>query len=167
MRNLVFIISMFMALPLYARDVYKYTAEDGEVIYSERYHPEAERIRVTDPKKGAAPPSPDEQNDKARAEAGEYETFAIVQPGDNEMVRNEEGTVNVGISISPNLAESHIIHLYVDGTKLDSDIRQTQLSLQKLSRGTHSLQAKIVNSEGQSIKESNSITFQLRQPAVN
>jgi hypothetical protein len=167
MRNLVIIISVFMALPLFARDVYKYIAEDGEVIYSERYHPEAERIRVTDPKKGVAVPSPDELNDKVRAEAGEYDTFAIVQPGDNETVRNEEGMVNVGISLSPNLAENHIIHLYVDGTKLDSDIKQTQLSLQKLSRGTHSLQAKIVNSEGQSIKESKRVTFQLRQPEVN
>ncbi|PUB90622.1 MAG: DUF4124 domain-containing protein, partial [gamma proteobacterium symbiont of Ctena orbiculata] len=32
---------------------------------------------------------------------------------------------------------------------------------------THSLQAKIVTSEGESLKESNSITFHLRQPAVN
>jgi hypothetical protein len=167
MRNLVFIISMFMVLPLCARDVYKYITDDGEVIYSERYHPEAKRIMVNDDAKKGARLSPDELDAKARAEAGEYETFTILQPSDNEIIRNEEGTVNIGISLTPSLAESHIIQLYVDGTKLDSDIRQTQLSLQKLSRGTHSLQAKIVDSEGQSVKESNSITFQLRQPAVN
>jgi hypothetical protein len=165
MRIAVLLISLFMALPLFARDVYKYISEDGEVIYSERYHHEAERIRVTDKKKSAAPP--DELNDEARAAAGEYATFSIVQPSDDETIRNAEGTVSVGMSLTPKLAEGHVIHLYVDGTKLDSDIKQTQLILQQLSRGTHSLQARIVNSEGNSLKESNSITFHLRQPAVN
>ncbi|MCU7880283.1 MAG: DUF4124 domain-containing protein [Candidatus Thiodiazotropha sp. (ex Lucinoma aequizonata)] len=37
-----------MALSLFARDVYKYTSEDGEIVYSERYHPDAERIAVSD-----------------------------------------------------------------------------------------------------------------------
>jgi hypothetical protein len=155
-----------MVFPLFARDVYKYISEDGEVIYSERYHPEAKRINVTGSKKGGGP-TPDELSEQARAEAGEYDNFTIVQPNDDETIRNQEGTVSVGISLSPNLAESHVIHLYVDGAKLDSDIKQTQLVLQQLSRGTHSLQAKIVNSEGVSMKESNSITFHLRQPAVN
>jgi hypothetical protein len=165
MRISVLFLSLFIALPLFARDVYKHISEDGEVIYSERYHPEAKRIKVTDKKKSTAPS--DELNDEARAAAGEYATFSIVQPTDDETIRDEEGKVSVGISLSPNLAEGHVIHLYVDGTKLDSDIKRTQLILQQLSRGTHSLQAKIVNSEGNSLKESNSITFHLRQPAVN
>jgi hypothetical protein len=165
MRIFVLLFSLLIALPLSARDVYKHISEDGEVIYTERYHPDAERIRVTDKKKSVAPP--DEQSDEARAAAGEYDTFSIVQPGDDETVRNAEGTISVGISLTPNLAEGHVIHLYVDGTKLDSDIKQTQLVLQQLSRGTHSLQAKIVDSEGSALKESNSITFHLRQPAVN
>ncbi|MES9944878.1 MAG: DUF4124 domain-containing protein [Candidatus Thiodiazotropha sp.] len=166
MRIVVLLLTLLMAMPLLARDVYKYISEDGEVIYSERYHPDAERITVSDSKKTAALP-PDEQSEEARAAAGEYATFSIVKPSDNETIRNEEGTVPVGISLEPNLAEGHVIHLFVDGTKLDSDIKQTQLILQQLNRGTHSLQAKIINSEGESLKESNSITFHLRQPAVN
>jgi hypothetical protein len=166
MRTAVLLLSLLIALPLFARDVYKYISEDGEVIYSERYHPEAERIKVTDKKKSTAP-AEEQSDEEALAAAGEYATFSIVQPSDDETIRNEEGTVPVGISLSPNLAEGHVIHLYVDGNKLDSDIKQTQLILQQLSRGTHSLQARIVNSEGISLKESNSITFHLRQPAVN
>ncbi|MEW8084966.1 MAG: DUF4124 domain-containing protein [Candidatus Thiodiazotropha endolucinida] len=166
MRIIVLLMILLMALPLFARDVYKYISEDGEVIYSERYHPDAERIKVTDSKKSAVL-SPDDQSDEARAAAGEYATFTIDQPNDDETIRNEDGSVPVGITLSPDLAEGHVIHLYVDGTKLDSDIKQTQLILQQLSRGTHSLQAKIVTSEGESLKESNSITFHLRQPAVN
>jgi hypothetical protein len=165
MRITVLFFALLIALPLFARDVYKYISEDGEIIYSERYHPDAERVKVKDSKKTAAPP--DEQSeDEARAAAGEYDTFSIVQPSDDETIRNEEGNVSVGISLSPSLAEGHVIHLYVDGAKLDSDIKQTQLSLQKMTRGTHSLQAKIVDSEGASLKETNSVTFHLRQPAV-
>jgi hypothetical protein len=164
MRISVLFFALLIALPSFARDVYKYISEDGEIIYSERYHPDAERVKVNDSKKSAAPP--DEQSDEALAAAGKYATFSIVQPSDDDTIRNEEGSVAVGISLSPGLAEGHVIHLYVDGTKLDADIKQTQLTLQKLTRGTHSLQAKIVNSEGESLKESNNITFHLRQPAV-
>ncbi|MES9969135.1 MAG: DUF4124 domain-containing protein [Candidatus Thiodiazotropha sp.] len=166
MRIVVLLSTLLIAMPLLARDVYKYISEDGEVIYSERYHPDAERISVTDSKKSATLPT-EQQNEEARAAAGEYLTFSIVKPAENETVRNEEGTVPVGIALEPNLAEGHVIHLFVDGVKLDSDIKQTQLILQQLTRGTHSLQAKIVDGEGQSLKESNSITFHLRQPAVN
>jgi hypothetical protein len=166
MRIGILLITLFMAMPLSARDVYKYISDDGEVIYSERYHPDAERIKVTDPKKGSNLPLTEQSEEERAAAAGEYATFSIVQPDDNETIRNDEGTVQVGISLSPGLAEGHVIHLYVDGTKLDSDIKQTQLVLQQLSRGTHSLQAKIVNAEGESLKDSNSITFHLRQAAV-
>jgi hypothetical protein len=168
MRYLVFILSLFLALPLFARDVYKYISEEGEVIYSERYHPEAERIQVSDKKKTSTTASDlDELSDQERAQAGEYVSFDIVQPSDNETVRNQEGTVNVGISLSPSLYENHVIHLYVDGTKLGSDIKQTQLVLQQLGRGSHTLQAKIVDSEGATIKSSKTVTFQLRQPVTN
>ncbi|MES9992558.1 MAG: DUF4124 domain-containing protein [Candidatus Thiodiazotropha sp.] len=166
MRIGILLITLLMALPLFARDVYKYISEDGEVIYSERYHPDAERIKVTDKERGSSVPQADLSEEELAAAAGEYNTFSIVRPGDNETIRSDEGTVPVGISLTPNLAEGHVIHLYVDGTKLDSDVKQTQVILQQLSRGTHSLQAKIVNSEGESLKDSNSITFHLRQAAV-
>ncbi|MEW8506719.1 MAG: hypothetical protein AB2598_08420 [Candidatus Thiodiazotropha sp.] len=166
MRIGILLITLLMALPLFARDVYKYISEEGEVIYSERYHPDAERIKVTDSKR-VSPVSEAELSDEdLAAAAGEYADFSIVRPSDNETIRNDEGTVPVGISLSPNLAEGHVIHLYVDGTKLDSEVKQTQVILQQLSRGTHSLQAKIVNSEGESLIDSNSITFHLRQAAV-
>jgi hypothetical protein len=166
MRIIVLFVILLMVMPLFARDVYKYIAKDGEVVYSERYHPDAERIKVNDSKKTVAL-HPDDLSDEARAAAGEYDNFSIVQPTENETIRNEETNVQVGISLTPKLAEGHVIHLFVDGTKLDSDIKQTQMTLQQLSRGTHSLQAKIANSEGEYLKESNSITFHLRQPAVD
>ncbi|MET0069429.1 MAG: DUF4124 domain-containing protein [Candidatus Thiodiazotropha sp.] len=166
MRIGILLITLLMALPLFARDVYKYISEDGEVIYSERYHPGAERIKVTDSKRGSTQPQGELSEEELAAAAGEYASFSIVSPGDNETIRNDEGSVPVGISLEPGLAEGHVIHLYVDGNKLDSDVKQTQVILQQLSRGTHSLQAKIVNSEGESLKDSNSITFHLRQAAV-
>jgi hypothetical protein len=166
MRIGIVLISLFMALPLFARDVYKFVSEDGEIVYSERYHPDAERIKVPDSKKGASLPLGDQSEEALAAAAGDYASFTIVQPSDDETIRNDEGTVSIGISLTPGLAEGHVIHLYLDGTKLDSDIKQTQISLQQLSRGTHSLQAKIVNAEGESLKDSNSITFHLRQASV-
>ncbi|MCU7921295.1 MAG: DUF4124 domain-containing protein, partial [Candidatus Thiodiazotropha sp. (ex Dulcina madagascariensis)] len=158
MRIGTLLLLLLTALPLLARDVYKWISEDGEVIYTERYHPDAERIKVTDKKKSSAVSLTDE-SESAAAAAGEYASFEIVQPANDETVRNADGSVPVGLSLSPALASGHIIHLYVDGAKLDSDITRTQLILQQLSRGTHTLQAKIVDSQGEPLKDSNSVTF--------
>ncbi|MCU7904782.1 MAG: DUF4124 domain-containing protein [Candidatus Thiodiazotropha sp. (ex Epidulcina cf. delphinae)] len=169
MRIGILLLLLLTALPLFAGDVYKWTSADGEVIYSERYHPDAERIKVTGKKKTSAVSLTD-QDEEAAAEAaaaGDYASFEIVQPADDETVRNADGSVPVGLSLSPTLASGHIIHLYVDGAKLDSDITRTQLILQQLSRGTHTLQAKIVDSQGEPLKDSNSVTFHLRQAAVS
>ncbi|MCU7920097.1 MAG: DUF4124 domain-containing protein [Candidatus Thiodiazotropha sp. (ex Epidulcina cf. delphinae)] len=164
MRIGTLLLLLLTALPLLARDVYKWISEDGEVIYTERYHPDAERIKVTDKKKSSAVSLTDESESAA---AGEYASFEIVQPANDETVRNADGSVPVGLSLSPALASGHIIHLYVDGAKLDSDITRTQLILQQLSRGTHTLQAKIVDSQGEPLKDSNSVTFHIRQAAVS
>ncbi|MCU7925709.1 MAG: DUF4124 domain-containing protein [Candidatus Thiodiazotropha sp. (ex Dulcina madagascariensis)] len=166
MRIGTLLLLLLTALPLLARDVYKWISEDGEVIYTERYHPDAERIKVTDKKKSSAVSLTDE-SESAAAAAGEYASFEIVQPANDETVRNADGSVPVGLSLSPALASGHIIHLYVDGAKLDSDITRTQLILQQLSRGTHTLQAKIVDSQGEPLKDSNSVTFHIRQAAVS
>ncbi|MCU7929733.1 MAG: DUF4124 domain-containing protein [Candidatus Thiodiazotropha sp. (ex Codakia rugifera)] len=167
MRIGILLIILLLALPLFARDVYKYTSEDGEIVYSERYHPDAERITVSDKQKPSSLSLDEQSEEEAAALAGDYARFEIVQPVGDETIRNADGSVPVGLSISPALATGHVIHLFVDGTKLDSDITQTQLILQELNRGTHTLQAKIVNDQGESLKDSNSVIFHLRQAAIN
>ncbi|MET0122767.1 MAG: DUF4124 domain-containing protein [Candidatus Thiodiazotropha sp. 6PLUC9] len=166
MRIVIIIVILLLSQPLMARDVYKWVTEDGEVVYSESYQPGAEKIRVSDEKRKSSLNVENLDKESEAAATGEYTNFDIVQPGNDETIRSAEGSVSVGLSISPPLGSGHIIHLYVDGRKLDSDITTSQLVLQQLSRGTHTLNAEILDAEGNKMKETGSTTFHLRQAEV-
>ena len=166
MRIGIVLLIILLSQPLLARDVYKWVTEDGEVVYSETYQPGAERIKVRDAKKNSSIDL-EELEQGAEAATGEYASFDIVQPTNDETIRTDTNSVSVGLSLSPPLASGHVIHLYVDGNKLDSDITTTQLVLQQLSRGTHTLKAEIVDAEGNALKATGSTTFHLRQAAIN
>ncbi len=166
MRILILVLTLVLSQPLLARDVYKWVNADGEVIYSETYQPGAESIRVHDEiKKGGVDPKQLAGQSQDGDSAG-YTDFAIVQPADNDTIRSAESSVSVGISLTPPLQEGHEIYLSVDGTQLKSAIKTTQLVLQNLVRGNHTLKAEIRDQEGNVLKQSNSIRFDLRQQAL-
>jgi hypothetical protein len=166
MRISILLIIMLISQPLMARDVYKWTTDEGEVVYSETYQPGAESIRVPDDKKKTTLELDKLDKETEAAAEGEYLKFDIVQPDNDETIRSADANVSVGLSLSPPLGEGHAIHLYVDGKKLDSDIKTTQMVLQQLSRGTHTLKAVVVDSGGKKLKETSRTTFHLRQAAV-
>jgi hypothetical protein len=166
MRILILLLLPLLVQPLYARDVYKWTTPDGEVIYSENYQPGADKIRVPDAKKKSSLKLDELNKESDAAAAGDYLQFDIVQPANDETIRNAENSVSVGLSLSPPLFQGHVIYLYVDGSKMESEIRTTQLVLQQLSRGTHTIKAEIIDDEGNTVKQSGTTTFHLRQAEV-
>jgi hypothetical protein len=161
MRKAVLLLCLFASLPLFARDIYKWTNEEGVVIYSDTYREGAERIRVSDSK------SPSSGYPDTGGQSGEYTTFEIVQPENDATIRNDEGTVAVGLALSPNLAEGHSIKIIVDGSELKNAMQGTQFSLSNLNRGTHSLQTKVVDADGKVLISSNLVNFHLRQAGIS
>jgi hypothetical protein len=167
MRIAIILISILLSQTLIARDVYKWTTDEGEVIYSQSYQPGAERIHVQDDKNKSSLDLEELNKNPEAAAPEEYSNFDIVQPGNDETIRNDDGTVSVGLAISPPLGSGHVINLYVDGNKLGSEIKTTQMVLQQLSRGTHTLKAEIIDAEGNKLKETGSTSFHLRQSTAN
>ena len=169
MRILLFLALISVLTPCGARDVYRSVSDDGVVIYSDTYIPGSERVTVSDhgssvKKQTSSKENP--QSSDSTAEDDEYQSFAIAQPENDETIRSNEGTVSVGLSLSPTLLMGHKIHVFVDGAKLDAEITTTQFSLNDLNRGTHSLQAKIVDAEGTVLKSTDSINFHLRKASI-
>lgn len=170
MRKFIPLLIFFMALPAFARDVYKWTNEEGVVIYSDIPQEGAERIRVDTG--GRAPGSSADEEGGAQsgpgdeAEAVAYESLEITQPADDATVRSNEGTVTVSLSLSPTLVEGHEVKIILDGTELEDGMKGTLFSLNNLNRGTHSLQTRIVDAQGTELISSNSINFHLRQASI-
>jgi len=170
MRSTVILLLFLISLPLLAKDVYKRTTADGVVVYSDTYQPGAEKIHVNS---GSRTPTPVDINSNdvsgeqaGSATGGDYQTFEIAQPKNDETIRSNEGVVSVSLSLSPTLAEGDAIQVFVDGNKLGGDVKSTQFTLKDLNRGTHTLQAKIVNADGNILKNASSINFHLRQASI-
>jgi len=167
MRYILLLLSLMLSWPLCAKDVYKWTNEEGVVIYSDSYRPDAERLRVPDDKSaGGGTALPEDAGTGAVASGGGYENFSIAQPENDGTIRSNEGTVTVGLSLSPALAAGHSIQVWVDGSKLEGELKGTQFTLNQLNRGTHTLEARIVDADGQSILSAPRISFHLRKASV-
>ena len=146
---------LFIVFPVQA-EVYKWTTPDGVIHYSDTPHPEAQKMAL-----------PKSQSSALGKAAGGYSAFSIEQPTDGETLRSAEGRISIGLSLEPGLQEGHTIRLLVDGTAMEQDINATQFSLENIPRGSHTLQAHIIDSNGVTLKSTSVQQFHLRQPAVN
>lgn len=163
MRYLLLILCLLFALPSLARDIYKWTSDEGIVIYSDTSQAGAEKVRISTGQ-GAQSDNPAQAKDsKATADEGQYQTFEVAQPENDDTIRNDEGTVTVGLSLSPALLPGHKIHIYLDGDKIPGEVNATQFTLNKLNRGTHSLQVKVVDAENNPQISTSLVNFHLRK----
>jgi hypothetical protein len=170
MRKLIILLILFMTLPAFAKDVYKWTNAEGVVIYSDTYQEGAERIRITEGQTPASPSGADESEAQsgsgAEGETVDYTSLEIVQPANDATIRSNEGSVAVGLTVSPALGQGHSVEIIVDGTQLEGSMKGTQFTLNNLNRGTHSLQTRVVDAEGNVLISSNPISFHLRQASI-
>lgn len=171
MRIILFLSLLFVLLPCPAKEIYRSVSEDGVVSYSDTYSPGSERISVST--KAAADSKKSEKSvesgifdEKDGRTLSTYQNFAVAKPEHDESINSNEGNVLVGLSLSPALAEGHAIQVYLDGAKLEDDVMTTQFALNGLNRGTHSLQAKIVDRNGKLLKSTKMINFHLHKASI-
>jgi hypothetical protein len=155
--TLRFLIPLLLsaALPLQA-GVYKWYSNDGTVHYSDVPHSGAvEMVLPTD--------LPVLQDDGVQ---GDYSQFEIETPVNDATLRDTKGHVSVVLIISPALQEGHSIRYFVDGKALTADFKTSQISLQNVTKGSHSLMAQVIDGSGNTIRSSSTIRFHLRKAAL-
>lgn len=144
-------------------ELYKWTDTDGIVHYTDRLpaegiQPEAlpGRLKTLKNKKTSK---------KDDSEDNVYSEFLISKPEADSSVRNEQGTVDILISINPPLIESHFLQIYLDGLQVGDRTKTTALTLQQMQKGIHRLQAQIVDEAGLEIMKTATVSFEYREPA--
>jgi hypothetical protein len=164
MRNLIFFLSVIIALPGVAGEVYKWISKEGQTIYSDISQPGAEKVSVP-PGKPRRSETEASQGESAQAmdSSSAYQTFEIAQPLPDETIPHAEGEVDVGLSLSPMLVPGHLIHVYLNGTRLQNELTVTQFRINELNQGTHTLQAKVVDAQGKPQIATPTVSFHLRQ----
>ncbi len=159
--------------------VWRWVDDDGVVHYSDRPRPGADEIELrTRPPARDADEAPREMPDVARQvrpaerdddgnDAQGYERLEVAQPGEEEVLWNIGGNLNVQLSLSPSLRSGHRVRVYYDGERLE-ELPGTSLSFQltEVWRGEHTLSAEVVDREGNVLIESPTRTFYVQQTSI-
>jgi len=163
-----FLLPLVLAVACGA-DVYKWVDEDGNTIYSDEPHPEAEKLEnveipVVDFPEPAAPPRAREAERKERR-APEYRAIRVTSPSQDATVRNTPGNVSVTVAVEPVLqnAYGHRIALYLAGALQGEPGRRTSFQLQNVDRGTHTVSAAVLDADGKKLISSQPVTFHLHR----
>lgn len=154
-----------------AADTWTWTDEEGVVHYADRPHPGATRIEIAEPNTSQSPAA--RQRDKTTtgadstpeaAAAFRYESFAVASPRAEETLWNIEGVLNVSLALSPALRPGHQIRVYFDGQP--RMVSGTSLQLEEVWRGTHNLQAEVIDATGKMLIRSKPSRFYVQQSTV-
>jgi uncharacterized protein DUF4124 len=149
--------------------VYKWVDENGITHYSDQPHQNAAQVDVQKPAKigsvapGATgiPPSPGAGN-----ESPAYAACSFASPTPDQVFLNTF-TVTASLSVQPGLRGGDRVVVTLDGKPVaglgDSG---TQFTLSQVDRGSHSLQATILDGNGKTLCQTASVTFHVRQPSV-
>ena len=188
MKNLLIVISVSLCMAAggaYAQNkVYKSKDADGNIIYTDQAPPEGAEAMVLPGLSIVTPRENQESvrtlNVNRRPESGvtatalpsmeelrqTYSAVEISSPKDDEQLWGTGNTVDVTINLKGPLLAGLSIQLTLDGQALPRQ-SSTSIRLDELYRGAHTLQAAVVDGNGQVFGRSDTVNFFVRQHSVN
>lgn len=157
-----------------AATVWKWVDENGVVHYSDRPVEGAEVIELgsvqtfpgQQPGRAATRSRSSSATSSRQATQGRYRRFEVVRPEQQETLWNIGGTLEIELALDPSLAPEHRIDVFVDGTRRDIGATSTTFSVPEVFRGTHTLQAVIVDANGNDLLRSLAVTFHVQQTSI-
>ncbi len=169
LRTLIVTMLFVIALPAFAK-MYKCTDADGNIIYTDEPCIGGEELKLPPLPTFKAPPvKPDTTRSSGENKAFEYTKLEISKPANDEMLEDQSGKVEILVDIVPALQhlDGHRLTVSLDGTKLKGAGTTTRIQLDKVERGSHTLQVSIINEAGTVLKTSPPVTFHNRRPSLN
>ena len=173
-RYVILLVAFFGVVAAYG-EVFRWVDEDGVVHFSDRPVEGAETVELQEAQTFSAPPvnRPGRTADvdaDSEAETGEEEGYSglrITRPGQDEVLWNTGGIVDVQVDAEPSLQSGHSIQLFLDGQMVATlDGGQTSGQLTDVFRGTHALRAEIHDAAGNGLFRSVPVSFTVQQTSV-
>ncbi|HXH54992.1 MAG TPA: hypothetical protein VNK03_04535 [Gammaproteobacteria bacterium] len=75
-------------------------------------------------------------------------TIKITSPKPDETFQNSAQSITITVAVTPELKPEDKVVAFVDGNAVDEPIHSTSIALPWLERGSHTLQAKIIQPKG-------------------
>jgi hypothetical protein len=168
MRILLLMTGLLMASAASA-DVYRSVDESGNVIFTDKPSPDAEKIDIapvqtitTDPAQQQFEYTPPAR--KQTESISPYNKVEITSPEHDTALRENVGDVSVSVTVDPGLISGHKVVLYMDGNVVAEG--SGQFNLTNIDRGTHTLIAAIQSNDGRELIRSAPVTFTVLRHSI-
>ena len=171
MRRLVLTVFLLAGAGVGATEIYRWVDSDGVVHFTDRPVEGAERLELEDPQT-ISPPVPRTRRSARSSEADEgepapgYQSLEILEPGQEEVLWNIEGRLDVSMRLDPKLQEGDRVSLYLDDQKMDLNPGSLRARLTGVGRGAHVLTAEVRSPRGTVLIRSEPRRFVVQQTSV-
>jgi len=159
-------------LPLARGEIYKWVDADGVVQFSDQPVPGAEQVHIKPAQSYPAPALPHSAAPRVEISPGEsapavvpYTSMSIVKPAADEAVRANDGNVAVSVALDPPLQAGHSVALDINGQRIASRAN-THFVLENMPRGTHTLQAVVIDARGKQLIQAAPVTFHVLRTSL-
>lgn len=164
--RIFFLILLILATGTANAELYKWKDAQGNTVYGDTPPHNVKAEIVTPPPLTTypAPQATPGAAPAARPAPGKddisYSGLRILSPANDEAVRSNTGEITVQVQTTPSFVADtgHRIRLYLDGREVAVHA-STTLTITDVERGTHSLQAELVDTDGRSVVKSSTIQF--------
>lgn len=153
-----------------AAPVWTWVDANGQRHYSDRPVEGATQIEIAAPQTFSSsrptPATPPSDASSAAGAADPYSILELLSPADQDTLFNIEGTLTVQLATYPALQTDHGIDLVLDGEYRAIGASNLTFTIPEVPRGTHTLQAVIVDASGEELIRSAPVTFFVRQNSI-
>jgi hypothetical protein len=171
MRLIASFLLCSFALNAGAADIWRWIDANGVVHYSDQPVPGAVKVNTAPAPRPSGsgplpPPPPEVPRPEPRPEVFTYSRCVVESPPNDETFHYVQ-PLTVSLAIEPGLQPEHRIQMYVDGApRADWPAQGTAYTLPEMYRGTHTLQARIVDAASRVICTGPTVTFHVQQTGL-
>ena len=91
----------------------------------------------------------------------------ITSPLDDTAIRSNNGTLDILVSITPEKQSNQKLQLILDGERLGKPQLSTTIRALNLDRGTHQVQAQLLDESGNLLAKTQIVTIYLQRATIN
>jgi len=165
MRNVLLTLMLCASAAAGAATVYKWVDANGVTHYSDQPHPGAQKIELGEVQTYSGQRPSAQPTAPAATDEQPYTLCEIYRPSKDEVFLNVD-SVTARVRVSPGVRPGDSVILTLDGRRLAPVIVGSDVVVQPVFRGSHSLMLVVEDGRGTVVCQSDPVTFHVRQPSV-